>query len=81
MLPWRENKKLIASLYEEFRSLRIDVNRLRLEHDKLALVTEFKNEIASRVASDLKLTLTKEMSEEIATIIQKRLTGLKAGVI
>lgn len=81
MLPWRENKKLIASLYEEFRSLRVDVDRLRLEHDKLALVTEFKNEIASRVSTDLKSSLTKELSEEIAEAIQKKLTGLRQGVI
>ena len=81
MLPWRENERLIRALYEKVQGLETDLNRLRLEYDKLALITEFKNEIASRVASDLKLTMTKEMSGEIAEAIQRKLSGLRQGVI
>ena len=81
MLPWRENEKLIKALYEKVQSLEASLDVLRTEHEKLALITEFKNEIASRVSSDLKSSLTKEMSEEIAEAIQKKLSGLRQGVI
>jgi len=81
VLPWRENEKLIKALYEKVQSLEANLNLLRTEHEKLALITEFKNEIASRVASDLKLTMTKEMSGEIAEAIQRKLSGLRQGVI
>ena len=81
MLPWRENEKLIKALYERLQNVEADLTILRKEYDKLALITELKNEITSRIVADLKPVLSKELTESIVDFLFKRITGFKQGVV
>jgi predicted component of type VI protein secretion system len=81
MLPWRENERLIKALYERVQQLEGELNHFRGEFNKLALITELKNELVNRVFTDLKPILSKELSESIADAVQKKLTNSRQGLV
>jgi len=79
--PWRENEKLIKALYERLQVVETDLNALRKEYDSLALMNQLKSEIATKVFTDLKPVLSKELSEDIVESLFRRITGFKQGVV
>jgi hypothetical protein len=79
--PWKESEKLIKDLYEMVQNLQTELDRLRKEFDKVALITEIKNELVNRIITDLKPVLSKELSEGIAESIQKKLSSSKQGLV
>lgn len=79
--PWRESKKPIKDLYEMVQNLQTELDHLRKEFDKVALITEIKNELVNRIITDLKPVLSKELSESIAESIQKKLSSSKQGLV
>jgi hypothetical protein len=79
--PWRENEKLIKALYERLQVVETDLNALRKEYDSLALMNQLKSEIATKVFTDLKPILSKELTEDIVESLLKRIVGFKQGVV
>jgi hypothetical protein len=81
VLPWRENEKLIKALYQRLQNVEADLAVLRREYDKMLLITELKNEIATKVFTELKPILSKELTNDIVDSLFKRITGFKQGVV
>ncbi len=82
MLPWKANEKLINALYEKVQGLESELNQIRENYEKLRLVTELKNEIASKVFLELKSTLPEQLANSIIETVHKKLAGSRSqGVV
>ena len=81
-LPWRENEKLIKALYEKVQGVESELSQLRADYEKLRLVTELKNEIASKVFLELKSVLPEQLANSVIEAVHKKLVGSRSqGVV
>lgn len=82
MFPWKANEKLINALYEKVQGLESELNQIRENYEKLRLVTELKNEIASKVFLELKSALPEQLANSIIEAVHKKLAGSRSqGVV
>lgn len=75
--PWKNSEKLIQALHEKVQGLEGELDQLRKEYEKLRLVTELKNEIASKVFLELKSALPEQLANSVIDAVHKKLAGSK----
>jgi hypothetical protein len=79
--PWKNNEKLINAVYGKVQNLEGELSQFRRDYEKLRLITELKNEIASKVFLELKNSLPEQLAESVIDAVHKKLGFRPQGVV